>query len=112
MANRTIDDFFDELKTNEKAQEKFKAENAETLEDLAKVTGGVASELGYDLSEGDFLAYYNQQKSLLRLRTDSTVDSVKGIKDLLITYEGGDSKSCGARQEAMTKYCKENLRKM
>ncbi len=110
MANKNIEGFFEELKKNEKAMELIRAGKAETLEDLAKVTGGVASQLGYDLSEDEFIAFFNQQESAIKWRSDVNAQGITNITEALLS--GDSAKSCGARQEALTPYCRFELRKM
>jgi len=104
---KSIEDFFGELKTNEELQERLKSAKAETLEELARVTGGLASEFGYKFSDEELLGFYGEQESLLRQRSDGAAQGLAGIKDMLIASADGKS-SCGARQQAMRPLCPQN----
>ena len=106
MANKTIEDFFGELKTNEELQERLKAQKAESLEELARVTGGVAREYGYEFQDEEILGFYNQQESLLRKRSDDASLGIAGIKDWIMD----EAKSCGAREQAMRPLCPKALK--
>ncbi len=105
MKREEIDKFFEELKGNKEAQEALFSENAEDLESLAKATGGLASRLGYEFSDEEILAFYNEQEALLRQRSDLNADGISGVKDWYVTMLAG-KKSCGARQEALRPMCK------
>ena len=102
MANKTIEEFFNDLKTNEKAQKVLDAEKIETIEDLVRVTGGLAAELGYPFSDEEILGYYNDQETLLKLRSDTTA---QGLSDMKGHTAGFDS-DCGARQIMFEPRCK------
>jgi len=81
----------------------FNAGKVETLDELVKVTGGTAAELGYRFSDEEILAYYNNQEALLKLRSDSIAQGLSDIKDMMIA---GASSGCGARQIMMEPHCR------
>lgn len=92
MSKEEIKKFFAELKNNKKAQESLLAENPETLEDLAKVSGGIASSMGYAFSDEELLSYCEDA----RLRSKAAAATVMGAD-----MAGGDGKTmrgCGALQ--------------
>ncbi len=76
MAREDIIKFFEELKSNKQAQDKLLAENPETLEDLAKVSGGIAETLGYQLSDDEILAFCNEEAGGVMLRSNDASNNV------------------------------------
>ncbi len=99
---KTMEEFFEDLKSNEKGKRLFNAGKVETLDELVKVTGGAAAELGYRFSDEEILAYYNNQEALLKLRSDSIAQGLADIKDMIIA---GASSECGARQIFLEPHC-------
>jgi len=71
MAKEEVGKFLDELRENKDAMEAIAAKNPETIEDLAKITGGLAREQGHELSDEDFISFYNDRLRVLSNRTDA-----------------------------------------
>jgi len=115
MAREEVVKFVEELRSNKDAMEAIAAKNPETIEDLAKITGGLAREQGYGLSDEDFISFYKDRLRLLSDRTDDVsseladkeIESVTGgalgyMEQFLcdnptITFDPG----CSNRQDAV-----------
>ncbi len=76
MSREEIIKFFEELKSNKQAQDKIIAEKPETIDDLAKVSGGVAASLGYQFSDDEILAFCNEEAEGVILRSNGASDNV------------------------------------
>ncbi len=103
MHKDEIGKFFDELRNNKKVQDKILAENPETLEDLAKVSGGVALTLGYKFSDEEILAYCNDRIGFFGSASDAAASSIGEVEDP-IPEKGGPG--CGALQVLLDKKLK------
>ncbi len=102
MADKTIEEFFKELKNNEKGLQLFNSGKVETLDELVKVTGGVATTLGYEFSDDEILTFYNSQEALLRMRSDNVALGLADAKDIPFTDFKAD---CGVRQIMLEPHC-------
>ncbi len=103
MHKDEIGKFFDELRNNKKVQDKILAENPETLEDFAKVSGGVASTLGYKFSDEEILAYYNDRIGFFGSASDAAAASIGEVED---SNPDNGGPGCGALQVLLEKKLK------
>ncbi len=76
-----IEKFFGELLNDKEAKECLAEKKPQTLEDLAKITGGLAGKYGYKLTEDEILSHLNERLSKTREKSDAAAESLAAIKD-------------------------------
>ncbi len=99
-----IEKFLDDLLKDKAAMEAIADKKPQTIEDLAKITGGLASRYGYNWSEEQILSFLSKNREPVRRKTDSRVDELAAIdeKDMEGIAGGGGSypnpNGCGEPQ--------------
>jgi|GEM_PF-6586270 len=98
MSKEELSKFLDEVRSNKKVQNKILEENPETLEDLAKVSGGIATTLGYKFSDEELLACYKGRVDEVLQNSNAATAAVKASDGESDSIRTTIKRGCGAVQ--------------